>query len=580
VRPITSGPKFANLKLLTEDTVQNKFPDFMHSAQEDPGFEDLFSFENMGHPTVPMMRRASGSNGFAMEHRRTMSVPTHSIFDMAPLERNYINLATLNMPLNNHHQDHQLYPNAQRTETMQMNFQGQQPAVLQHPSMYDSMSTVSEESFHELHMPESGTFDLPGSEATPKPLGSKATGISMEDIASYISGPEGPDGKWVCKFPECEKRFGRKENIKSHVQTHLGDRQYRCDVCKKCFVRQHDLKRHSKIHTGIKPYPCACGNTFARHDALTRHRQRGMCIGAFAGAVKKVAKRGRPRKKPLPEVSEGPEGSEGAEGAEDHDLRAGSEGTEGTEGTESADSFESTDNFDSNFLSPLDSDAKSPSSSHSSFSSFGSEVSDPRSPFLDNLDLDNIVATPPSTPGFELYGTPSRSLKEETPDSLPPPLDASDYSPPTSPAQGFYEFTTKLDGNLHLGDNQKRGMNNYGSSSSFEEGLDSDSYVPRDIDLDFTDFGLSRPASKAGHHQQGQQNHQNHQNHQEHDNNHFSGDYNDQDFMFGQDLSMETMNLFSGLVAPGLTALERDPGILQQGCYIKPELLNQGGQSA
>jgi regulatory protein SWI5 len=122
------------------------------------------------------------------------------------------------------------------------------------------------------------------------------TGITGEDIACYIDGPDPVDQKWLCLYPECKKRFGRKENIKSHVQTHLGDRQYQCPHCKKCFVRQHDLKRHAKIHSGVKPYPCLCGNSFARHDALTRHRQRGMCIGAFEDVVKKVVKRGRPRK--------------------------------------------------------------------------------------------------------------------------------------------------------------------------------------------------------------------------------------------------------------------------------------------
>lgn len=122
------------------------------------------------------------------------------------------------------------------------------------------------------------------------------TGITIDDIATFISGPDPADGRWLCLYPDCGKRFGRKENIKSHVQTHLGDRQFQCPHCKKCFVRQHDLKRHAKIHSGIKPYPCQCGNSFARHDALTRHRQRGMCIGAFEGVVKKNVKRGRPRK--------------------------------------------------------------------------------------------------------------------------------------------------------------------------------------------------------------------------------------------------------------------------------------------
>lgn len=122
------------------------------------------------------------------------------------------------------------------------------------------------------------------------------TNVSIDDIAQFIEGPDPIDNKWVCKYEDCDKRFGRKENIKSHVQTHLGDRQFRCDHCRKCFVRGHDLKRHAKIHTGTKPYPCLCGNSFARHDALTRHRQRGMCIGAFEGIVKKPIKRGRPRK--------------------------------------------------------------------------------------------------------------------------------------------------------------------------------------------------------------------------------------------------------------------------------------------
>ncbi|KAI1159197.1 hypothetical protein F5B18DRAFT_637751 [Nemania serpens] len=130
-----------------------------------------------------------------------------------------------------------------------------------------------------------------------------ATGITLDDIQQYIQGPDPKDNKWICVFDDCNKKFGRKENIKSHVQTHLNDRQFKCPSCHKCFVRQHDLKRHAKIHTGIKPYPCLCGNSFARHDALTRHRQRGMCIGAFEGSAPKNAKRGRPRK-PRPDDDE------------------------------------------------------------------------------------------------------------------------------------------------------------------------------------------------------------------------------------------------------------------------------------
>lgn len=130
------------------------------------------------------------------------------------------------------------------------------------------------------------------------------TGVSTDEIAKYISGPDPKDGKWVCLFTDCLCRFGRKENIKSHVQTHLGDRQFKCDICEKHFVRGHDLKRHLKTHSGNKPFACACGASFARQDALTRHRQRDMCVGGFTGVVPKTTKRGRPpkRKNSRPDV--------------------------------------------------------------------------------------------------------------------------------------------------------------------------------------------------------------------------------------------------------------------------------------
>ncbi|KZF21931.1 hypothetical protein L228DRAFT_163733 [Xylona heveae TC161] len=162
---------------------------------------------------------------------------------------------------------------------------------LPHSQSLDDIASMMSDGIFEPLSPRSKSIADLGLEAT-----IEDTGITVEDIASFIAGPDKSDGKWVCLYPDCNKRFGRKENIKSHVQTHLGDRQYRCIHCKKCFVRQHDLKRHAKIHSGVKPYPCLCGNSFARHDALTRHRQRGMCIGAFEGVVKKTVKRGRPRK--------------------------------------------------------------------------------------------------------------------------------------------------------------------------------------------------------------------------------------------------------------------------------------------
>ena len=130
------------------------------------------------------------------------------------------------------------------------------------------------------------------------------TGIPAEEVDACIS-DQHPDTKfWYCLFEldngkKCNKWFKRKENARSHVQNHLGDRQYQCNDCGKTFVRQHDMKRHAAIHSDDRPHVCPCGSGFARHDALTRHRQRGMCEGALPGfekAEEDKPKRGRPKK--------------------------------------------------------------------------------------------------------------------------------------------------------------------------------------------------------------------------------------------------------------------------------------------
>lgn len=109
----------------------------------------------------------------------------------------------------------------------------------------------------------------------------RKTMVSLETISSFIQGPEKSDGKFVCLYNGCLKRFGRKYNIQSHIQTHLSDRPYSCPICHARFVRHHDLKRHVKIHGDQKPYVCPCGKSFVRTDALKRHRIRGICKGSI-----------------------------------------------------------------------------------------------------------------------------------------------------------------------------------------------------------------------------------------------------------------------------------------------------------
>ncbi|KAK3207854.1 hypothetical protein GRF29_96g643920 [Pseudopithomyces chartarum] len=310
------------------------------------------------------------------------------------------------------------------------------------------------------------------------------TGISPEEVQRYISEQDQNSGKWTCLYPECGKVFGRRENIRSHVQTHLGDRQYKCNGCGKKFVRQHDLKRHAKIHTGNKPYKCPCGAGFARQDALTRHRQRGMCVGGFANVVRKNVKRGRPKKQ-RPELEERMEKADRTRRALVSASSSISAGSPMSDSTSSPPAFEDvlqphgpstllleTRSFHKSISSPSDHfsfapDAKSyaaePTMTTSSFASSSSYAEDTTSMAL-LQQFSQPTHTPPQSPADQRPYS-SGSLTCEKVRVHPSPLKATSTpsrsssqsnpftTPPTSPAGPPLESKDDLDDLFELPDN-------------------------------------------------------------------------------------------------------------------------------
>lgn len=199
-------------------------------------------------------------------------------------------------------------------------------------------------------------------------------------VDSYLKGPNA-EGLFECLYDNCGKFFKRRYNLRSHIQTHLSDRPYLCDVCDATFVRPHDLRRHAKCHGEEKPYKCVCGKSFTRHDALQRHRARMICEGGIEvpGKPKKPAgKRGRPRKK----LSDG-------SGSDDED----DEDEDDTEGTASMSSENTPSSYDGHYETQIAAGTTQfPSSgggggdSYQLYSSSANTVADPSGAGLDLKD--------------------------------------------------------------------------------------------------------------------------------------------------------------------------------------------------
>lgn len=133
---------------------------------------------------------------------------------------------------------------------------------------------------------------------SPKRVIKKTSLLPPGELDRYWEGPD-ENKIFTCKYEGCNKKFTRRYNVRSHIQTHLSDRPFACSYCSKSFVRQHDLNRHVKSHLVAKHCKCSCGREFTRVEGYKRHLAKGICqkfTDADVGGSSKGVNKRSPRK--------------------------------------------------------------------------------------------------------------------------------------------------------------------------------------------------------------------------------------------------------------------------------------------
>ncbi|KLU84195.1 zinc finger protein 664 [Magnaporthiopsis poae ATCC 64411] len=104
--------------------------------------------------------------------------------------------------------------------------------------------------------------------------------LNLHVIGYHVKMLERGDGGYVCGWKDCKrssegkKGFPQKSKIERHVQTHTGEKPYKCPTCHITFSAKQALDQHELIHKNSKPLPCefpGCDKTFRQQSARTMH---------------------------------------------------------------------------------------------------------------------------------------------------------------------------------------------------------------------------------------------------------------------------------------------------------------------
>ena len=98
------------------------------------------------------------------------------------------------------------------------------------------------------------------------------------DIDKWIIVDKSKERPYRCGYPGCKKSYSKRYYLRGHFVIHTGKSKFQCphpECASEMYFRDRaTLKRHMVMHTSEKPFQCdTCERRFGRKDQVKSHRK-------------------------------------------------------------------------------------------------------------------------------------------------------------------------------------------------------------------------------------------------------------------------------------------------------------------